>query len=82
MFNIPCRLPMPDKKQGLFHTCIYTFRRMRSLMPELETPAQKAPANTQVNPQYKNPTTSNSDQSSKIAFSRHSHMFFDPPLRV
>ena len=71
MFNIPGRLPMPDKKQGSFHTSICTFHRMRLLEPELEPPAKKAPAYAQIDPQHKNPATSNSDQSSKIAFSRH-----------
>jgi hypothetical protein len=42
MFNIPGGLPMPDKKQGLFHDCLSTFQRLPE--PELQTPAIEAPA--------------------------------------
>ena len=62
MFHIPCRLPMPNKKQGLFHATLRTFRYVQLLEPELYAPAPEARANTQMYPQYMYPAVSIADE--------------------
>ena len=67
MFNVPCRLPMSNKKQGLFHSGMYAFRGVRLLEPEPYAPWPEVPARTQVDPEDLEPTTSGADQSTQIA---------------
>ncbi len=74
MFKVPCRLPMSNKKQGLFHTCEYTFRSVRLLEPEPYAPWPEVPARTQVDPDDLEPATPGADCSAQIA-SHHSIVY-------
>src|SRR5437016_793506 len=76
MFYIPCRLPMPNKKQGLFHTNLCTFNYMQLLEPEVYSPAPEAPAHMQVYPQYIHPAVS----STKKIFQSIYHVYKYVPV--
>ena len=81
MFYIPCRLPMPNKKQGLFHTILCTFSYMQLLEPEVYSPAPEAPAHMQVYPQYIHPAISSTEEFFQAASHEYQQSlvsFFDP----
>jgi hypothetical protein len=65
---------MPNKKEGLFHSYMYTFLGVRSLEPELYSPGPESPACTQMNPQHQNQAPCGVDHSAQIA-SHHSIVY-------
>src|SRR5947208_14014928 len=82
MFYIPCRLPMPNKKQGLFHTILRTFSYMQLLEPEVYSPAPEAPAHMQVYPPYIHPAISSTEEFFQAASHEYPHSLaslIDPP---
>src|SRR5438552_18432001 len=81
MFYIPCRLPMPNKKQGLFHTILCTFSYMQLLEPEVYSPAPEAQAHMQVYQQYIHPAISSNEEFFQAASNEYQQSivsFFDP----